>query len=174
MVGSCPGRSFCWVEIRELENQRWRLQWVAAQTDQIRVLYVTGEESLQQLALRGERLGVDGLPISTMAENHLESILDQIPDYEFLVIDSIQSLYSENVSSSPGTVTQVRESAERLTRCAKENGCSVLIIGHVTKEGTLAGPKILEHIVDTVLYFEGDDAQPIPFGAFFQESIWEC
>ena len=134
------------------------LQWVATQVDQIRVLYVTGEESLQQLALRGERLGVDSLPVSTMAENHLESILDQIPDYDFLVIDSIQSLYSENVSSSPGSITQVRESAERLTRCAKENDCSVLIIGHVTKEGTLAGPKILEHMVDTVLYFEGDDA----------------
>ena len=71
------------------------LQWVATQVDQIRVLYVTGEESLQQLALRGERLGVDSLPVSTMAENHLESILDQIPDYDFLVIDSIQSLYSE-------------------------------------------------------------------------------
>ncbi|MCH2348220.1 MAG: AAA family ATPase, partial [Pseudomonadales bacterium] len=123
------------------------LQWVATQVDQIRVLYVTGEESLQQLALRGERLGVDRLPVSTMAENHLESILNQMPDYDFLVIDSIQSLYSENVSSSPGSITQVRESAERLTRCAKENNCSVLIIGHVTKEGTLAGPKILEHMV---------------------------
>ena len=134
------------------------LQWVATQVDQIRVLYVTGEESLQQLALRGERLGVDSLPVSTMAENHLESILGQIPNYDFLVVDSIHSLYSENVSSSPGSIAQVRESAERLTRCAKENDCSVLIIGHVTKEGTLAGPKILEHMVDTVLYFEGDDA----------------
>jgi len=133
------------------------LQWVAAQVDQIRVLYVTGEESLQQLALRGERLGIDSLPLSTMAENCLESILDQLPGYDFLVIDSIQSMYSENVSSSPGSVAQIRESAERLTRCAKEYDCSVLVIGHVTKEGTLAGPKILEHIVDTVLYFEGDD-----------------
>ena len=134
------------------------LQWVAAQVDQIRVLYVTGEESLQQLALRGKRLGIDSLPVSAMAENHLEAILGQMPDYDFLVIDSIQSLYSENVSSSPGSITQVRESAERLTRCAKENDCSVLFIGHVTKEGSLAGPKILEHMVDTVLYFEGDDA----------------
>jgi DNA repair protein RadA/Sms len=133
------------------------LQWVATQVDQIRVLYVTGEESLQQLALRGKRLGIDSLPVSTMAENHLESILGQMPDYDFLVIDSIQSLYSENVSSSPGSITQVRESAEQLTRCAKENDCSVLFIGHVTKEGSLAGPKILEHMVDTVLYFEGDD-----------------
>ena len=134
------------------------LQWVAAQVDQIRVLYVTGEESLQQLALRGKRLGIDSLPVSTMAENHLEAILGQMPDYDFLVIDSIQSLYSENVSSSPGRITQVRESAEQLTRRAKENDCSVLFIGHVTKEGSLAGPKILEHMVDTVLYFEGDDA----------------
>jgi DNA repair protein RadA/Sms len=134
------------------------LQWVATQADQIRVLYVTGEESLQQLALRGRRLGVDSLPVSTMAANHLESILDQIPGYDFVVIDSIQSLYSENISSSPGSMTQVRESAERLTRCAKENDCSILVIGHVTKEGALAGPKILEHMVDTVLYFEGDDA----------------
>jgi DNA repair protein RadA/Sms len=134
------------------------LQWVAAQVDQIRVLYVTGEESLQQLALRGKRLGIDSLPVDSMAENHLESILGQMQDYDFLVIDSIQSLYSENVSSSPGSITQVRESAERLTRRAKENACSVLLIGHVTKEGSLAGPKILEHMVDTVLYFEGDDA----------------
>jgi DNA repair protein RadA/Sms len=134
------------------------LQWVATQVGQIRVLYVTGEESPQQLALRGERLGVNRLPVNTMADNHLESILDQIPEYDFLVIDSIQSLYSENVSSSPGTITQVRESGERITRCGKENDCSILLIGHVTKDGTLAGPKILEHMVDTVLYFEGDDA----------------
>ena len=134
------------------------LQWVATQVDKMRALYVTGEESLQQLALRGKRLGIDSLPIRIMAENHLEAILGQMPDYDFLVIDSIQSLYSENVSSSPGSITQVRESAERLTRCAKENDCSVLFIGHVTKEGSLAGPKILEHMVDTVLYFEGDDA----------------
>lgn len=133
------------------------LQWVVTQVDQIQVLYVTGEESLEQLALRGERLGVDSLPVNTMSENHLESILDQLPNYGFVVIDSIQSLYSENVSSSPGSLTQVRECAERLTRCAKENGCSVLFIGHVTKEGALAGPKMLEHLVDTVLYFEGDD-----------------
>ena len=134
------------------------LQWAASQVDQIRVLYVTGEESLQQLALRGERLGIDSLPVSAMSENDLDSILDQIPDYDFLVIDSIQSVHSKNVSSSVGSITQVRESAERLTRCAKENDCSVLFIGHVTKEGTLAGPKLLEHMVDTVLYFEGDDA----------------
>lgn len=133
------------------------LQWASTQVDHVQTLYVTGEESLQQLALRGERLGVDNCPVNTMAENHLESILEQLPDYDFLVIDSIQSLYSENVSSSPGSITQVRESAEQLTRCAKENDCSVLFIGHVTKEGTLAGPKILEHMVDTVLYFEGDD-----------------
>jgi DNA repair protein RadA/Sms len=133
-------------------------QWVATQVDKIRVLYVTGEESLQQLALRGKRLGIDSLPVSAMAENHLESILGQMPGYDFVVIDSIQSLYSESLSSSPGSNSQVRESAERLTRCAKENACSVLFIGHVTKEGSLAGPKILEHMVDTVLYFEGDDA----------------
>ena len=134
------------------------LQWVAAQVGQIRVLYVTGEESLQQLVLRAERLGVDSLPISTMAENHLESILEVLPDYDFLVIDSIQSLYSDNISAAPGSITQIRESAERLTRYAKQNDCAILFIGHVTKEGTLAGPKILEHMVDTVLYFEGDDS----------------
>jgi DNA repair protein RadA/Sms len=122
------------------------------------VLYVSGEESLQQLVLRAERLGFNNLPINTMADNHLESILDKVPNYEFLVIDSIQSLYSEILSSPPGSTTQVRESAERLIRCAKENECSVLLVGHVTKEGVLAGPKILEHMVDTVLYFEGDDA----------------
>ena len=129
------------------------LQWVAAQANQVKVLYVTGEESLKQLALRGRRLGIDDLLISTIAENCLESILHQIPDYEFLVIDSIQSLYCDNISSPPGSVAQVRESAEMLTRCGKKNDCAVLIIGHVTKEGVLAGPKILEHIVDTCLLY---------------------
>jgi DNA repair protein RadA/Sms len=134
------------------------LQWVAAQIEQTRALYVTGEESLQQLALRAERLSVDSLPIDAIAENCLELILEHLPNYEFMVIDSIQSLYTEKYSSSTGSVTQVRESAERLTQCAKQKGCSVLIIGHVTKEGSLAGPKILEHMVDTVLYFEGDNS----------------
>jgi DNA repair protein RadA/Sms len=134
------------------------LQWAAAQAERTRVLYVTGEESVQQIALRGERLEVDSLPICTMSENNLELILEQVPNYDFLIVDSIQSLYSEHVASSPGSIAQVRESAEQLTRCAKGNSCSLLLIGHVTKEGTLAGPRILEHMVDTVLYFEGDNA----------------
>ena len=134
------------------------LQCVAGLIDSVKVLYVTGEESIQQLALRGERLELEHLPLDLVAENALESILDRLEKstYQMVIIDSIQSLYSNNLSSSPGSVSQVRETAEKLTRYAKQNDSTVLIIGHVTKEGNLAGPKILEHIVDTVLYFEGD------------------
>ena len=134
------------------------LQWVASQFREMRSLYVSGEESLQQLALRAERLGVNKLAIDAVSQNDIGTIVDLLPDYEFVVIDSIQSLHCQNISSQAGSVAQVREAAERLTRCAKDYGCSILFIGHVTKEGSLAGPKILEHMVDTVLYFEGDDA----------------
>ena len=128
-----------------------------------RVLYVSGEESAAQVALRARRLGVisDGakLPgLRLQAEIQLEKIEAAIvaEKPEVVVIDSIQTLFSDQLSSAPGSVTQVRECSAQLTRMAKRDGVTVILVGHVTKEGALAGPRVLEHMVDTVLYFEGD------------------
>ncbi|MDE2502853.1 MAG: DNA repair protein RadA, partial [Burkholderiales bacterium] len=134
------------------------LQAVDALSAQMKVLYVTGEESGAQIALRAHRLGLAGTRVRVLAEIQLEKIAAAIeaeaPD--FCVIDSIQTVYSEQLTSAPGSVAQVRECAAQLTRLAKTRGCAVVLVGHVTKEGALAGPRVLEHIVDTVLYFEGD------------------
>ena len=123
-----------------------------------KVLYVSGEESAQQIALRARRLALDAGPVQLLAEIQLEKIcatlLAQKPSVA--VIDSIQTVYSEALQSAPGSVAQVRECAAQLTRLAKQTGITVILVGHVTKEGALAGPRVLEHIVDTVLYFEGD------------------
>jgi DNA repair protein RadA/Sms len=123
-----------------------------------KVLYVSGEESAQQIALRARRLGVDARQVHVLAEINLEKIQAAIQSEkpEVAVIDSIQTLYSGQLTSAPGSVAQVRECAAQLTRVAKAGGTSIVFIGHVTKEGTLAGPRVLEHMVDTVLYFEGD------------------
>jgi DNA repair protein RadA/Sms len=121
-------------------------------------LYVTGEESGAQVALRSRRLGLDGSQVRVLAEISVEKILATI-DAErptVCVIDSIQTVYSEQLTSAPGSVAQVRECAAQLTRTAKATGVTVVLVGHVTKEGALAGPRVLEHMVDTVLYFEGD------------------
>jgi len=122
------------------------------------VVYVSGEESAQQIALRAKRLVLDASAVQLLAEIQLERILStltaQKPDVA--VIDSIQTVYSEALQSAPGSVAQVRECAAQLTRFAKQSGTAVILVGHVTKEGALAGPRVLEHIVDTVLYFEGD------------------
>ncbi|MBK1713994.1 DNA repair protein RadA [Rubrivivax gelatinosus] len=122
------------------------------------VLYVTGEESGAQVALRARRLGLSGAKVRVVAEISLEKILATLEAEQpaFCVIDSIQTLYSDQLSSAPGSVAQVRECAAQLTRVAKTGGCAMVLVGHVTKEGALAGPRVLEHIVDTVLYFEGD------------------
>ncbi len=122
------------------------------------VLYVTGEESVAQVALRALRLGLVGTKAPLLAETELESIAAAIADGkpEVVVIDSIQTMYTTALDSAPGSVSQVRECAAQLTRLAKQTGVAIVMIGHVTKEGTLAGPRVLEHIVDTVLYFEGD------------------
>ncbi len=134
------------------------LQAVDALSAQMKVLYVTGEESGSQIALRSRRLGLAGARVRVLAEIHLEKIVAAIEseDPAFCVIDSIQTVYSDQLSSAPGSVAQVRECAAQLTRVAKTRGCTVVLVGHVTKEGVLAGPRVLEHIVDTVLYFEGD------------------
>jgi DNA repair protein RadA/Sms len=122
------------------------------------VLYVTGEESGAQVALRSRRLGLAGTRVRVLAEIQLERILAALETEApvFCVIDSIQTVYSDQLSSAPGSVAQVRECAAQLTRVAKTSGCAMVLVGHVTKEGALAGPRVLEHIVDTVLYFEGD------------------
>ena len=121
------------------------------------VLYVSGEESASQVALRARRLGVEGAHVPLLAEIELERIVAAIRERRptLVVVDSIQTLYSEALQSAPGSVAQVRECAAQLTRLSKQLGVAVVMIGHVTKEGTLAGPRVLEHIVDTVLYFEG-------------------
>jgi DNA repair protein RadA/Sms len=121
-------------------------------------LYVSGEESGAQIALRAKRLQVEAKDLKLQAEIQLEKILGTLADVkpEVAVIDSIQTLYSDALTSAPGSVSQVRECAAQLTRVAKQTGITIILVGHVTKEGALAGPRVLEHIVDTVLYFEGD------------------
>ena len=122
------------------------------------VLYVSGEESAEQVALRARRLQLETKGLRLLPEIGLEKILAALRKEKPLVavIDSIQTLYSEALQSAPGSVAQVRECAAQLTRLAKQSGICVILVGHVTKEGALAGPRVLEHIVDTVLYFEGD------------------
>ncbi len=124
------------------------------------VLYVTGEESLQQVSLRAKRVGLPADELKLLAETQVGKIIaatqQESPMPQVLVIDSIQTIYSEALSSAPGSVGQVRESAAQLVRYAKASGAAVFLVGHVTKEGTLAGPRVLEHMVDTVLYFEGE------------------
>jgi len=124
----------------------------------VKTLYVSGEESAQQISLRGRRLGLALDKIRLLTENNLERILSVISSErpEVVVIDSIQTVYTEILQSAPGSVAQVRESAAQLVRSDKQTNTTVLLVGHVTKDGSLAGPRILEHMVDTVLYFEGD------------------
>lgn len=134
------------------------IQSLAHISQERRVLYITGEESLQQVTLRARRLRLPEERLRLLAETQVEAILahanQEKPDV--MVIDSIQTMYTELLSSAPGAVAQVRESAARLVRYAKQSGTSIFLVGHVTKEGALAGPRVLEHMVDTVLYFEGD------------------
>lgn len=126
------------------------------------VLYVSGEESAAQTRLRGERLGVSGRQLLVLAENSLEEIVAQVERLKprAVVVDSIQTVWTHSLESAPGSVSQVRESAGRLMLLAKGSGIPVFIVGHVTKDGAIAGPRVLEHMVDTVLYFEGDRGHP--------------
>jgi DNA repair protein RadA/Sms len=134
------------------------LQALCAMGGGHKMLYVSGEESAQQIALRARRLALDASALHLLAEINLEKIqaLLQAEKPVVAVIDSIQTVYSEALQSAPGSVAQVRECAAQLTRLAKSSGITMIFVGHVTKEGALAGPRVLEHIVDTVLYFEGD------------------
>ena len=124
----------------------------------IKVLYISGEESLQQIKIRAERIGNFGDSLKLLCETNLDTIKAVIDREkpQIVVIDSIQTMFNEEVSSAPGSVSQVRESTGVLMQIAKGMGISIFIVGHVTKEGVVAGPRVLEHMVDTVLYFEGD------------------
>lgn len=121
-----------------------------------KVLYISGEESLRQIRLRADRIGQTEGPLSFLSETNMGRITELLEEEkpELAVIDSIQTMYSDEAQSAPGSVTQVRECAQALMVCAKENNIATFLVGHVTKEGTVAGPRVLEHIVDTVLYFE--------------------
>ena len=148
LIGGDPGIGKSTLLLQAIDDLSTRLP----------VLYVTGEESGAQIAMRSRRLGLAGTQVRVLAEISLEKILAtiEVEQPAFCVIDSIQTVYSEHLSSAPGSVAQVRECAAHLTRTAKASGCAMVLVGHVTKEGALAGPRVLEHIVDTVLYFEGD------------------
>lgn len=134
------------------------LQLAAALPDSEPCLYVSGEESIEQISMRASRLGVSDNRIRCLAETNVETIVTLAEKEKpgVLIVDSVQTLYSEAVTSAAGSVTQVRESASMLVQWGKRNDCSVILVGHVTKEGGLAGPRILEHMVDVVLYFESD------------------
>lgn len=134
------------------------LQTVAHLSKQMKVLYVTGEESPQQVTLRARRLGLPEEHLWLLADSHVETILAKVQKEKprILVIDSIQTMYTSLLNSAPGSVGQVRESAMQLVSYAKQTGTVLFLVGHVTKEGSLAGPRVLEHMVDTVLYFEGE------------------
>jgi DNA repair protein RadA/Sms len=128
-----------------------------------KVLYVSGEESAGQIKLRANRLEANEDNLFLLSEISLESINDELlrQDYEIAIIDSIQTIYSDNLTSAPGSVSQVREITFELMRKAKESDIAMFIIGHITKEGSIAGPRVLEHMVDTVLYFEGDSSREL-------------
>jgi DNA repair protein RadA/Sms len=136
------------------------LQAAAALADRgKRVIYVSGEEAVGQVRLRAQRLGLGDRDVSLASETNVEIILatlQQGPAPDLVIIDSIQTLWTDRVESAPGTVTQVRTSAQALTRFAKKSGAAVVLVGHVTKDGQIAGPRVVEHMVDAVLYFEGD------------------
>jgi DNA repair protein RadA/Sms len=131
---------------------------VALSLTQTRVLYVTGEESEQQIKLRADRLAAKSDSLYILTETNTQSIFRHLVDLEpeLIIVDSIQTLFSDQIESGPGSVSQIRECALELMRFAKESGTPIFLVGHITKEGSIAGPKVLEHLVDTVLQFEGD------------------
>ena len=135
------------------------LQACGALANTSKCLYITGEEAVDQVRLRAARLGLDSAPVELATATNVRDIaasLDIKDAADLVVIDSIQTMYTDAVDSAPGTVTQVRTCSHELIRIAKKRGFTLFLVGHVTKEGTLAGPRVLEHMVDTVLYFEGE------------------
>ncbi|WP_321778624.1 DNA repair protein RadA [Sulfurimonas sp.] len=154
LIGGSPGVGKSTLLLKVASN--------IASTDK-NVLYITGEESSGQIKLRANRLNSNVDNLYLLSEIRLEQILVELEhrDYKFLIIDSIQTMYTENITSAPGSVTQVRQITFELMRLAKEKNIAIFIIGHITKEGSIAGPRVLEHMVDTVLYFEGDSSQEL-------------
>ncbi len=152
LIGGDPGIGKSTILIQALSS--------LSETAGTGTLYVSGEESIEQISLRARRLGLNLDRLRTLTENHLERIFEMTSreQPQVLVIDSIQTVYTEQLTSAPGAVAQVRECAAQLVRFAKQTNTTVMLVGHVTKEGTLAGPRVLEHMVDTVLYFEGDSS----------------
>ena len=135
------------------------LQVAALASAQVPVAYISGEEAIDQIRMRAQRLGVSEANVSLAAATNMRDILDSLDNPNapaLVVIDSIQTMYFDNIESAPGTVTQVRATAQELVRMAKRRGFCVILVGHVTKDGLIAGPRVLEHMVDTVLYFEGE------------------
>ncbi|MFP4163462.1 MAG: DNA repair protein RadA [Chitinispirillaceae bacterium] len=134
------------------------LQLMAQWADDRSVLYVSGEESAEQVSIRARRLGVGSAPVEVLTETSMETLLSVLSVHKpkIVVVDSIQTMFTETLESAPGSVSQIRECGSMLLRHAKTEDVSVILIGHVTKEGTIAGPRVLEHMVDTVLQFEGD------------------
>jgi DNA repair protein RadA/Sms len=157
--GLVPGAAFLIGGEPGIGKSTLLLQLAAQLSEKVPCLYVTGEESLGQVRLRAKRLGVEGSPLGLAATTNVRDILGAMEsrqDWGLLVIDSIQTLYADVLDSAPGTVAQVRTCAHELIRAAKKHDCVLLLVGHVTKDGAIAGPKVLEHMVDTVLTFEGD------------------
>ncbi|MBQ9687069.1 MAG: DNA repair protein RadA [Oscillospiraceae bacterium] len=148
LVGGAPG----------IGKSTLLLQMCALTGQEKRVLYVTGEESQRQLKLRANRLGVSGGDIYVLAETDLDQILGAVEELkpDIVIVDSIQTVSDASISSAPGSLTQVRECTMRIMRLTKEKGLTVFVVGHINKEGSIAGPKVLEHMVDCVLYFEGE------------------
>ena len=148
LVGGAPG----------IGKSTLLLQMCAETEKARRVLYVTGEESQRQLKLRADRLGVTGEELYVLAETDLDTVLGTIAELnpEIVIIDSIQTMNDAELSSAPGSITQVRECTMRIMRATKEKNLTVFVVGHINKEGSIAGPKVLEHMVDCVLYFEGE------------------
>ncbi|TQV85328.1 DNA repair protein RadA [Aliikangiella coralliicola] len=134
------------------------LQSMCHLSEQLNAVYVTGEESAQQISMRAKRLGLNGNQLSLLTETQVETIIATAQNVQpqVMVIDSIQTIYTELLQSAPGGVAQVRESTAQLVRFAKQKGIALFVVGHVTKDGALAGPRVLEHMVDAVLYFEGE------------------
>ena len=165
------------------------LQLAGQISDHTSVLYISGEESTEQVRLRAQRLGLQDKDVYLMSTNHLDTALMEIPkalsekgDFRgFVIVDSIQTMMLRDVGATAGTVGQIRECINALTRLAKSTGLAIMVVGHITKEGTIAGPKILEHMVDTVLYFEGENNRPYRllrtvknrFGATHEVGVFE-
>ena len=153
LVGGDPGIGKSTLALQMLAN---------IATSKLKVLYVTGEESPEQVKLRAKRTGSGSESLFVLAENSVEHIMEELTKLSphVVVVDSIQTVYTEDFPSAPGSVGQIRECAARLMHYAKSKGTSIFLVGHVTKEGTIAGPRVLEHLVDTVLYFEGERDHP--------------